>query len=464
MKIALLGLPLVGQVLDPFGSIPAMPTALPSLAAQAKASGAEVQVIDAFAEAVERRFRPAPGLVARGLPPEELARRVDEEVELIGVSVHSVATDTVARQTLAALKRARPRASIVVGGAHPTLMPQRFFDAGADWVVCGEGERSFERLLAGERPAKGLLVSPVVEELDELPWPDFGVLPLERYWDLRLGHGPVRDRCLTISTSRGCSQGCRFCSTPALVRGRWRGMSAERVVELFERLGVEQGVREFHVEDDDFSAERARVHQICDLVLRRGLDIRLSLPSGVRAASLDVDVVRHLAQAGCRYLSLAPESGSARILRAMGKNVELGHLIEMAKEAVRCGMRVGCFLIVGFPGERSEDRRATATLVDELVSAGVDDLSIFIWSPLPGATAFDLERGWERLEQLCWTPRWRSRYALYEGARFGLYLRLLSDMFRSRPGSVAVSMTRAITGPFETKGEMTINRMLRWRR
>jgi radical SAM superfamily enzyme YgiQ (UPF0313 family) len=459
-KVVLVGLPLVGQRFDPFGSIPAMPTSLPPLAAWLRESALDVRVIDGFGERPGRRFSPAPGLVARGLTAAEIVDHVPPGADLVGVSVHSVAGDTVARETVAAL-RERLGVPVVVGGAHPGLMPDRFLEAGATWVVRGEGEAGLALVLDGAAP--GLVEPGTVPDLDDLPLPDFEALPLQTYWDLGLGHGPVKGRHLDISTSRGCSQGCRFCATPSLSRGRWRGMSPARVVELMDRQVKRLGVSELHVEDDDFAADTDRVKRICELVLRRGLRVRLALPSGVRAAGLDVETVRLLAAAGCAYLSLAPESGSPRVLRAMRKDVDLDHLRTIAAEAVRSGMRVGCFVVVGFPGEGPEDRRCTGELVDALVRAGVDDVSVFIWSPLPGAGAFGLERGYERLEQLCWTPRWRSGYGRYEGARLGLYSRVLSAMFRSRPLALARSAARVLAGEHETKAEMTLSRMLRWR-
>lgn len=462
MKVALVGLPLVGQRHDPFGSIPAMPTALPPLAGWLRRTGVQVQVIDGFAAGVKQRYEPAPGLIARGLTPSELVARLDHDVELVGLSVHSVASDTIALDLIEELKRQHRGLKLVVGGAHASLLPKRFLDAGADWVVIGEGEGGLERLLQSA-PTSGVIDVPPVSDLDELPLPDFDILPLEIYWSLGLGHGPVRGRYLNISTSRGCTQGCRFCSTPALAQGRWRAMSPERVVELLVELRHRFDVREFHIEDDDFSADPERVREICELILSRGLDLRLSLPSGVRAQALDADTIRQMAAAGFRYLSLAPESGADRVLHAMGKEIDLDHLFDIATQAVSCGIRVGCFLIVGYPGEGRADRAATGALVERLVRLGVDDLSVFIWSPLPGAAMAGVERGYERLEQLCWTPRWRARYGRYEGARVGLYLRAISAMVRSRPAGVMSGMMRVVTGRFETKVEMTLHRMLRWR-
>jgi radical SAM superfamily enzyme YgiQ (UPF0313 family) len=437
-----------------------MPTALPALAAWLQRGGHQATIIDGLGEGLSQRYRPAPGLVARGLTPDQLVARVGPDVELAALSVHSVATDTVALQTIALLRR-RPGLRLAVGGAHPSLSPERFLEAGADWVVRGEGERALARIAEGLEPV-GLVQGHPLENPDDLPFPAVHQLPLQAYWSLRLGHGPVQGPYLNLSTSRGCAHGCRFCATPALVRRRWRGLSAQRTVDLLA-WAVDGGVREFHFEDDNFTEDPARVHGICEGILSRGLELSFTLPSGVRSEHLDGSTLRLLAAAGCRYLSLAPENGSPRLLRAMAKSIDLEALCQVAEQAVHCGIRVGCFLVVGFPGETALDRQATARLVDRLIRLGVVDLSIFIWSPLPGAATGEEERGYRRLEQLCWTPRWRAQYGRYEGARWGLYLRALHALVRHRPWALMGSARRIALGRYETKGEMTLNRMLRWR-
>lgn len=458
MKVALLGLPLVGLRGDPFGSIPAMPTALPVLAAWLKKGGHAVQVIDGFGSDPQRRFSPADGLIGRGLDPSELAGRVDKDVDLVGMSVHSVAVDTVALETL---RRLRARGfPVAVGGAHPSLLPHRFLEGGATWVLAGEGERGLERVLSEAAPERTVIECEPIEDLDTLPIPELGLLPLTTYWTLGLGHGPVRGPFLNISTSRGCSQGCRFCATPSFMPRRWRGQSAARCLEDLTWLASHYNVRDFHLEDDDFASDPHRVAELCEGILSQELDLTFCLPSGIRAGTLDVSTVELLARAGCRYISLAPESGSERVLRSMGKNVDLGHLVSIARAASSNGIRVGCFLILGYPRERARDRAATAALLDTLIAAGVDDLSIFIWSPLPGAHSFGEERGFSSYEQLCWTPRWRAGYARFEGARVALYLRAIMGLARLRPWDVAKRLRSIRAKQFETKGEMTLARML----
>ncbi len=229
------------------------------------------------------------------------------------------------------------------------------------------------------------------------------------------------------------------------------------MAELVDRYGV----KDFHLEDDDFTSDRGRILSICDEIAARDLHIELALPSGVRSEPLDDEVLGALARAGCRYISLAPESGSARVLRAMGKPIDTEQVVSVAAAAARHGIKVGAFIVLGFPGEERADRWASAQLVRRLVAAGVDDLSVFVWSPMPGAASFGQERGYSHLEELCWSPRWRGAYWRLEGARVGIYARAIAALLRHRPVDVLRRLNAVRTGQFQTKGEMTLARILR---
>jgi hypothetical protein len=104
-------------------------------------------------------------------------------------------------------------------------------------------------------------------------------------------------------------------------------------------------------------------------------------------------------------------------------------------------------------------------LIAEMTRQGADDFSIFIMSPLPGAAAWEVAGGpegaWEDYEQLCWSPRWRKDYKVLNRWRRRMYYRYLFTKLFFRPVKVIRHLVNIIRGKFETKGEMTVRRMLR---
>ena len=85
-----------------------------------------------------------------------------------------------------------------------------------------------------------------------------------RYYDV-MGEGGI---FTTMVTSRGCPYRCTFCNTP---RHRYRAQSPERVCDEIEAC-INLGIREIYFVDDTFNITNQRVHDLCDEIIRRGLE------------------------------------------------------------------------------------------------------------------------------------------------------------------------------------------------
>jgi anaerobic magnesium-protoporphyrin IX monomethyl ester cyclase len=452
-----------------------MPTGIAYLASWLRRVGIDVSVIDSFGEAPEKA-QPFKGkYIARGLEPHEIIDRIPGGTDLVGIGCHSGAQHTVTLQLIAVVKE-KLRLPVVVGGHHPTIVYQPFLDAGADFVVYGEGEIALERLcraLDGQIPVDdvpGLIRtdgrrSPPREigDLDTIPFPAVDLLPLDNYWKLGFSHGPVQGRHIFMISSRGCPYDCAFCTTPGICGRRWRARSAGNVVDEMQEWLGRFGVKDFHFQDENFAVSKKRVQEISDEIVSRGLDVSISLPSGIKVDTIDEPTLRALRAAGCRYICVAPESGSSRVLELMNKPLDFEHLEAMIRLCRSLRIRTGCFLILGYPGETEEDVRATARLVRRLTRLGADEFSIFIFTPLPGAAAWEtspeLQGAWVDYEELCWSPRWRPDYKRLARRRRKLYLRYAFYKAIFHPIGVFKNMLNVITGRFETKGEMTVRRM-----
>jgi anaerobic magnesium-protoporphyrin IX monomethyl ester cyclase len=477
MRVTLIYPPLVHQQGDPFGGIPAMPTGLAYLAAWLRRAGHEVTLIDAFGEAPRRAETFREKYVARGLSLDEIVARIPAGAELVGIGCHSGAQHNA---TLILIRKIKDKLGVpvAVGGHHPTAVSAPFLEAGADFVVKGEGEIAIERLcdaLAGKikiEDVPGLILprgketpAEEVKNLDDIPFPAIDLLPLEYYWALGLSHGPVRGRHIFMISSRGCPYSCRFCTTPGICGRRWRARSADNVVDEMEEWLRRYGVRDFHFQDENFGVSKKRVLEICDEIVRRRLAVSISLPSGIKAETIDEEVVRALRRAGCRYICLAPESGSERVLKLMDKPLDFAHTEKLVRLCRKLRIRTGLFFILGYPGETEEDRKKTARMISRLTRLGADEFSIFIFTPLPGAAAWedatDLHGHWKDYEELCWSPRWRPDYKELSRWRRRLYLRYALTKAVFHPLSILRNLWNTITGRFETKGEMTVRRMFR---
>src|SRR5262249_34939218 len=93
-------------------------------------------------------------------------------------------------------------------------------------------------------------------------------------------------------------------------------------------------------------------------------------------------------RSGCRVLAFAPESGSPEILERVKKRVNLAHMIEAMRIAVRRGFRLSCFIVIGFPDDTPATLRKSLQLVRRMAVLGVHDVAVSKFVPYPGSALF----------------------------------------------------------------------------
>ena len=129
----------------------------------------------------------------------------------------------------------------MVGGPHPTSLPEAALEAGCDFVVRGEGENTIPLLLEAMRGGQtGVIENQAKPDLTTSPIPRFDLLRLDDY------------NGLTIQTSRGCPFDCEFCDVVNLFGRKPRYKTPKQVIaelETLYRLGAEGMV---FICDDNF--------------------------------------------------------------------------------------------------------------------------------------------------------------------------------------------------------------------
>jgi radical SAM superfamily enzyme YgiQ (UPF0313 family) len=165
-------------------------------------------------------------------------------------------------------------AVIVVGGPHPTLMPEetlKFFGNGVNFLFCGEVEKSFplflEKLKNGGsfKDVKGLvwqengktnLNQPeLIEDLDSLSFPAWDLIKPQEYPPAQHGAFYKKFPIAPIITTRGCPFACSFCCAPLISGKKVRRRSIELVLKEIYLLYHNFGIREIHIVDDNFTIQ-----------------------------------------------------------------------------------------------------------------------------------------------------------------------------------------------------------------
>jgi radical SAM superfamily enzyme YgiQ (UPF0313 family) len=144
---------------------------------------------------------------------------------------------------------------------------------------------------------------------------------------------------------------------------------------------------------DIFTVSREQVVGLCELILERGLCMPWTCNS--RVDFVDPEMLRLMAQAGCRWISWGIESGSEQVLRRVRKGITVEQVERALQWAREAGIRNWGYFIIGLPGETEETIKQTIRLSKRLPM----DLVLFhIAAPYPGSPLFFevVEKGWFR--------------------------------------------------------------------
>jgi len=473
MNVLLIRPPVIHKKGDFFGSIPGIPTGIAHLASVVRHYGHTVRILDCYGESPHRFYRLDSEYEARGMTPLQTAQAASSGwADIVGLSIHCTTEQVIARYLISEIRKRCGDIPLVVGGYHATFLPEAFIEMGADYVVLGAGEKRLPGLLHSlsshsEISPDGIATTSemfprttFLDGLDGYPLPAVELLPLENYWKLGYGHGPVRGKYMNMLTSRGCPFKCGFCQAPLMSGGKWLARSPHDVMRELRYYHEQLGISDFHIQDENFALNRKRTLDLCNAIISYGADLTFCLPSGVNAMTLSPEIVDVMARAGFRYLSVSPESGSPRVLDLMRKRMDLDTVTEAVGMCRRNGIRTNACFMLGYPGETADDRRMTMRYVRRLARAGVDEIIVPIMTPFPHTPSMNSFQE-RRPEELCFSPTWRSDYKALSRFRFRLYVSFLLQRIRSFPLSILRQIRNVSTGNHETKGEMTVTRIVR---
>jgi len=298
-------------------------------------------------------------------------------------------------------KEILPEVRVILGGTHATALPvQTMRDCDQiDIVVRGEGEIPMIELASGKalREIKGIVYRAGKEitsseaqdsypNVDMLPFPARHLLDMDFY--RRPTPHMIRGillRATSIVASRGCPYRCAFCAGPLISGHKVRFRTPERVVEEIEHLVSRYGIEGVYFADDMFLADRKKVEKICQLMIQRNLNKRITWGIQARVNVVDKDILNLLKRAGLVQIEYGFESGSQKILDLMRKGTTVEQNYRAARLTRQIGLRFLANIIVGMLTEKREDiDRSLRFLVD----TKPDVIGFYKLIPIPGTEIY----------------------------------------------------------------------------
>jgi B12-binding domain/radical SAM domain protein len=346
---------------------------------------------DARTRGADVVFAKTPGEVAAAID----GARADGRGALVLWSFYSIDFPR-AEADLEAVRAASGEGALhVAGGVHATADPLSVLRAGFDLAAIGEGEATTVELFAAiaegrdPRALRGVAhLGPRGELVSHGPAERH---PLDAFPAFNVRHG----RWNAIEITRGCVYACAFCQTPFAFKARFRHRSVANVRAHVEAMaeGAAPYVRfvsptslSYGAEGEapDLAAVEALLAAVREAIGPTGKVYFGTFPSEVRPEHVTPEALAIIA----RYcdndsLIVGAQSGSERVLEAMRRGHSVGDVVRAVEVAIAAGFRPDVDLLLGFPGETPDERRATVALAERLAAMGAR-IAGHAFLPLPG--------------------------------------------------------------------------------
>lgn len=324
------------------------------------------------------------------------------DADIVGITITTPTMLDVKRNILKLVRQSNERALIAVGGPHVSAVPEDLLENNPEIdVACrGEGEGVMLDLLRkvpfkdiagltyrdGDRIVNNECRKPH-KNVDEFCFPARDLLDMEFYERSNpyVMHG-LYMRSTTILTSRGCPYNCTFCAGQVASGRIVRYQSPELVVEEIESLIGDYRMEGLYFADDMFDADKTRARTICHEIIRKKLNKKMRWNAQMRANSVDKDLLRLMKEAGCIRVDVGFESGSQKTLDVINKKTTVAQNYNAAKILHELGLQIHANIIVGIPGESTEDLQMTKKFVEDIKPTWIG-FGEFI--PLPGSELFN---------------------------------------------------------------------------
>lgn len=328
----------------------------------------------------------------------------EEDCDLVGIST---ATPSAPRAYEIADEFRKRGKKVVLGGIHPTVLPNEALKH-ADAVVVGEAEKNFPKLLNDyeKNQLKKIYYSKEKICPENIPLPDRRV---EEIYPLIAG----------VQTSRGCPYNCKFCTLARVNGANYRAIPIKKVIEDIKTIP-----RKFliMIHDSSLTISTEYVKKLFKemMPLKKKFMCYGSIPVLIE----NEEIIELSKKAGCIYWALGFETITQKSLNDAGKNYKVEQYEYIVKKIKQNGMGIFGSFVFGFDHDTPD---VFETTLQKVQSWGIDAAEFNILIPFPGTEIYHtfekqgriLHKDWSKydLQHIVFQPKNMTPEELYNGVR-----------------------------------------------
>lgn len=269
------------------------------------------------------------------------------------------------------LKHLRPDLTIVFGGIQASLtakdtllnFPQ------VDYIIAGESEITFPiflNCLQNNIPFPENTGTYYRSENGNIEFTgnpklitDLDSLPIINYEKLNL----TPKDSINIDIGRGCPFQCYYCCTNNYWNRTFRFRSIQSILDEIKYIYDNFGVNNFLFNHDLLTCNKKVLKELIDGIKNLDFPIRWSCSS--RIDTIDPNIIKDMANAGCNIIYFGIETGSPQMQKISKKNLDLSHVFTIIDACRENDVNYYTSFITGMPEETIDDLMQTLELMYE---------------------------------------------------------------------------------------------------
>lgn len=327
--------------------------------------------------------------VAAAVPPDVQVEILDEEIEplnfdteadLIGISFMTF--NAPHAYEIADKFRNEKRKKVIVGGYHPTFMPEEALQH-ADAVCIGEAEKNVPAMITDLKTGSlKKIYNNGLADLRGLPVPNRSLIKKQSYAFVE-----------AVQATRGCPNRCKFCSISPFFNHQFRFRPIQEVIDELAALG-----KYLLFMDDNIIANREYAKEL--FIKIKPLGKKWFSQCNIQIAA-DEELLQLASASGCIGLFIGLESLQQANLAGWGKNFcRADEYLQAIKKIHRAKIGLVAGIVFGYDEDREPIFDQTLRFLHE---ANIDALQATILTPFPGTPLFEEMNAQDRIVSRDWS-------------------------------------------------------------